>query len=71
MPSKLWDEITDPFPKLSGTTVEVWEWINNFIPYFTGHMITYPCHTFCRLLSRPTPRMTVILPMPIIKAAVS
>ena len=26
-----------------GTTVEVWEWISNFIPSFTGHVITYPC----------------------------
>ena len=25
------------------STVEVWEWINNFIPHFTRHVITYPC----------------------------
>ena len=24
-------------------SVEVWEWINNFIPHFTGRVITYPC----------------------------
>ena len=23
------------------TTFEVWEWINNFIPYFTGHVTTH------------------------------
>ena len=23
--------------------VEVWEWISNFIPHFTGHSITYLC----------------------------
>ena len=28
-------EITYPFPNFNGTTVEVWEWISNFIPYFT------------------------------------
>ena len=28
---------------LSIPTVEVWEWINNFILHFSGHVITYPC----------------------------
>ena len=23
--------------------IQVWEWISNFIPHFTGHVITYPC----------------------------
>ena len=32
-------EITYPFPNFNGTTVEVWEWISNFIPHFTGHVI--------------------------------
>ena len=27
MSSKVWDEITNPFPKFNGSTVEVWEWI--------------------------------------------
>ena len=40
----VWDEIPYPFPNFNGATVENWEWINNFIPYFTGHMITYPWH---------------------------
>ena len=34
MLSKMWYEITYPFPNLYGATVEVWEWIRNFIPYF-------------------------------------
>ena len=40
---KVWAEIIHPFPNFNGCTVEVWEWINNFSPYFTGHVITYPC----------------------------
>ena len=35
-------EIMYPFENFNDATVEVWEWINNFIPYFTGHVITYP-----------------------------
>ena len=31
MPSKVWDKITYPFPNFNGCTVEVWEWISNFI----------------------------------------
>ena len=31
---KVWDEITYPFPNFNGVTVEVWEWISNFIPCF-------------------------------------
>ena len=33
MPSKMWDEITDPFPNFN-IIVEVWEWISYFIPNF-------------------------------------
>ena len=40
---KLWDEITYPFPNFNSFTIEVWEWISNFIPHFSGHAITYPC----------------------------
>ena len=40
---KGWNEITYPFPNFNGATVDVWEWISNFIPHFTGHVITYPC----------------------------
>ena len=35
------DEITYPFPNFNGATIEIWEWLSNFIPYFTVHMITY------------------------------
>ena len=41
----MWDEITYPFSNFNGCTVEVWEWISNFIPHFTGHVITYTCPT--------------------------
>ena len=43
---KVWDEITYPFPNVNGVTgatVEIWEWIRNFIPHFIGQVITYPC----------------------------
>ena len=39
---RVWDEIIFPFPNFNGCTVEVWEWISNFIPRFSGHVITYP-----------------------------
>ena len=36
------DEITYPFPISTGATIEVWEWISNYIgPYIIG-VITYP-----------------------------
>ena len=25
-----------------GAAIEVWEWLSNFTPHFTAHMITYP-----------------------------
>ena len=42
-PSKVWNKITYPFPNFNGATIEVWEWMNNFIPYFIRDAITYPC----------------------------
>ena len=36
------DEITYPFPNFNGATVEVWEWMSNFILHLTEHVITYP-----------------------------
>ena len=39
----MWDEITYPFPNFNGATVEVWEWISDFIPHFNGRVIMYPC----------------------------
>ena len=43
MPSEVWDEITYPFPNFNGCTVEVWEQISNFYPYFMVDVITHPC----------------------------
>ena len=40
---KIWDEITNPVANFNDVAIEVWEWISNFVPYFTGHAITYPC----------------------------
>ena len=42
MPSKVWDEIIYSFLNFNGCTVEVWEWISNFIPHIIGRVITYP-----------------------------
>ena len=48
----MWDEITNPFRNFNGCTVEVWEWICNFIPHFTGHMIIYPCWDYSWFMLR-------------------
>ena len=40
MPTKVWGEITYPFPNFNGATVEVWKWICIFIPHFIMDMIT-------------------------------
>ena len=39
----IWDEITYPFPNFNGFSIEIWKWISDFTPHFTGHVITYPC----------------------------
>ena len=31
------------FANFNGCTVEVWEWISNFIPHYTRCVIAYPC----------------------------
>ena len=36
IPSKVWDEITYPFPNFNGESVELWVWISNFIPHLSG-----------------------------------
>ena len=36
----VWDEITYPLQNFNSGTVEVWEWISNFTPHFTGHEIS-------------------------------
>ena len=42
---KMWGEIIHPFPNFIGAAVEVWKLISNFIPHFTGRMISYPFAT--------------------------
>ena len=37
----MWDETTYRFIKFNGTTVEVYEWISNFIPHFMMDLVTY------------------------------
>ena len=34
--------MTYPFPNFNGATIEVGEWISNYIPHFTVCVITYP-----------------------------
>ena len=41
MLSKVWDEITYPFPNINGCTVEIWEWLIYFVPHFIMDAITY------------------------------
>ena len=41
MPSKVWDEITFSFPSVNGYTIELWEWIGNFIIHFMMGVISY------------------------------
>ena len=43
MSSKMWDKITYPFLNFKSVTIEVLEWISNFIPLFMMDVITYPC----------------------------
>ena len=43
MPSKVCDEITYPFPNFIRCTVDVSEWIGNFIPHVIIDAITNPC----------------------------
>ena len=43
MPSKVWEEIINPFLNINGSTVEVKEWISNYIPHNLMDVITYPC----------------------------
>ena len=43
MPSKMRDEIYHPFANPNGSTIEIWEWICYFNPYFIMNVITHPC----------------------------
>ena len=40
MPNKVNDEITYIFPNFNCVTVEVWEWINDFISHVIRDVIT-------------------------------
>ena len=53
----VWDEITYRFLNF----IEVWEWIGNFIPHFTGFVITYPYRWLkCIRLHPPPPARDAI-----------
>ena len=43
IPTQVGDEITYPLPNLNGYTVEVWEWITNFMPHIMMDEIIYAC----------------------------
>ena len=43
LPGKVWDEINYPFLNFNGYTVEVKEWISDFIQHFIMDVIMYPC----------------------------
>ena len=43
MHSKVQGVVTYQFPNFNGYTVEVLEWIGNFISYFTDHVISNSC----------------------------
>ena len=59
MPSKVWDEITYPFPNFNVCTFEVWEWIGNFIPHFTMDVNTDLCWDLgSTMLVKGTPDIT-------------
>ena len=42
MPSKVWNEITNPFPNFNDYPVEIWKWISNSNPHFLMDNISYP-----------------------------
>ena len=45
----VWDESTYPFPNFNSATVEVWEWISNFIPHshaVSANRILWVCAGF-------------------------
>ena len=57
MPGKVLGEITYPFPNFIDCTVQVWEWVSNFIRYFNwcNHLSMLglkfngaPCGCWCR-----------------------
>ena len=59
---KVYDDITYPFPNFNGCTVEVWEWIINFIQHLSCHVISYPCCDYHQLLWVKGTLLTKLLP---------
>ena len=58
MLNKVWDEITYTFPNFNGFTIEVGEWVSNFIPKFIVTVITYPMPGFKLIhISKIGPRL--------------
>ena len=53
---KVWDEITYSFPNFNSSTIDVWEWIINFILHFTVHAVTFPCEIYLIHVSKMGPR---------------
>ena len=49
---KACDELTYPFQNINDWTIDIWLWINNIIPDFTGRTIAYLCWnwTCCMLI---------------------
>ena len=43
MPNEMWDESTYPLQNHNVYTVEVWEWIGDFIPRFIMDVMNNPC----------------------------
>ena len=37
-------QITYPLPSFNGTPLMFWEYKFNFLPHFTGHVITWPTY---------------------------
>ena len=50
--SKVRNEIIYPFPNFNSFTVEVWEWISNFIPRLIMDVIIQPCWLELILISK-------------------
>ena len=36
IPTKIWDGITYPFPNFNSCTIDVWEWISDFVTLYNG-----------------------------------
>ena len=43
MPIEMRYESTYPFLNFNGTSIEVWEWISNFLSHFILNVITHAC----------------------------